>query len=203
MNIRLFLFLLVAGFTPAMAQMTLVTGSFAGSPTNGTTTVPFSGSFSYVYDASLLSVSGLDSIVNVAPDSLSLTPSTIGAITFNATNTWLSLRFTNRVLYQVGLGDRTGVTSVFEANLGVDDFWVVLNNGLGPGNSTQKEIAYTSTTLPGLFLFDDPVTGSFSTSAIPEPSTYALLMGLAAAGLMVFRSRHRAARSCVSEAAGG
>ena len=189
----------LAGAVTANAQMILVTASFSGTPTlqgGPLTAYSIAGNFTATYDASSLTGVGAEYLTNFAPTSFNLTvvPTTFGAgldgFSPTAANTWVTLGFTNGTLDQVQLGDRTDVLFESVLNMGTrNDFAVWINSSI-PDLIIYSEISNAAAA------YDFNPTTNFSTSAIPEPSTYAGLLGLAALALAALKRAHGRQAAC-------
>lgn len=169
------------------ASLMQMSATFSGLPVdvNGSgQSFPFGGAFTYLYDGSLIPSSGTYEITDVAPTSLFLDHPTIGATTFDLSNTFVRLNFTDGLLFGVTLGDRGDVAGV---GVGRDDFTVLMfDDDAGP---SFRGIFYTLSDTSNVFGMDLDFPGSFSTAAVPETSSTVVMLGIGLVGLALVRYR--------------
>ena len=142
---------------PASAQLTRVTGSFAG--TLDLTSTHYEGTFSFVFDLAGVPATGAYVIDGGALESFTLTPSAIGATTFTLANTGFYLSFQDGVIQLVSVGGllsgASGIASITE------DFAIYL---FPDGAILLFAVADPSY---GLFLASD-TTGAFTVETVTE-----------------------------------
>lgn len=180
------LVLSLAAVVSSHASLMQMSATFNAMPVdlNGSgESFPFGGAFTYLYEGSLIPTTGDYEITDVAPSSLSLDNPTVGATTFDLSNTYVRLNFADGSLIGVTLGDRVDVSG---ASLGNDDFSVLMFDTI---ESSFRGIFYVRTDRPNVFAMDTDFSGSFSTATVPEASSTLGLLGLGLVGLALVRSR--------------
>lgn len=165
------------------AQSLLITGS--GSATWYTT--PLTITFTALVDTSAVPASGYDSITG-SLSSLTLNSAssiTLGSTVFSTANVAIGYNFSDGVLssVSVGGGDPFTMTS------GVDNFNFYYYGLL---NTPGYDFSQSAATEVGVNSFA-PDSAALSVTAIPEPSTYAMIFGAGALGLLIIRRRLRLA----------
>jgi len=180
---------------PLRATLMQVTGTFSGAPQSGAVTHPLSGNFKANFDSALVAPTGNFTFDNLSLTDLFLSNPVIGSKTFDLTNTYLDLNFTNGVLQSFILGDVTNNLTL----PGTDDFSAYFENN-GAFLLSQLVVAEQASGFYGVdFRFNDSTAGSFSVTvappaSVPDSASTALLVvgGLGAlAGMR--RSVHRRA----------
>lgn len=168
------------------ASLMQMSATFNGLPVdlNGSSqSFPFGGAFTYLYDGTVIPTIGSYQIMDVAPTTLLLDHPTVGATTFDASNTYLQLFFTDGFLSGVILGDQGDAGGV---GTGRDDFSVIMfDDSVG----SFRGIFYTTTSNTNFFGMDLDFSGSFSTAAVPETASTFGLMGIGLVGLALIGRR--------------
>jgi len=164
MKILVFLLLAASFQLPAHANLMEVSGSFSGMPksmSNGTI-LPFGGSFTYIYDSASIPASGFFTLEDVHPSTLFLDHPVVGSITFDVTNTFLDVGFTNGVLNGFLLGDFNNGGGIG----GTDDFTVFIYDD---GKIKLANFILSIASSSFYFGFDFHGSGSFAVSPyVPE-----------------------------------
>jgi hypothetical protein len=168
----------------ASAAEVRLSATFTATPmdVNGSgQSYPFDGAFSYVYDSALIPTSGSFEIANVAPTSLTLDHPTIGAITYDLSNTTIEIDFLDGMPTIFELSDANqGLSS------GTDDFWVLMLQPGAPAASAYY-VMYILASDDRIFAIDFAPNASFSISSAPDATSTALLVGLSVFGLAISR----------------
>jgi len=190
MKKTLTLVLLLSLALPMHATIMQVTGSFSGAPVSGGSTRLLSGNFKANYDDTLVAPAGSFTFDNLALTDLFLSNPTIGSKTFDLTNTYLDLNFTNGILKSFILGDINNNT----VSPGTDDFSAYFENN-GAFLLSQVVLAEQSSGFFGVdFRFNDSTAGSFSVAvapslSVPDSVSTGLLLALSSLGLLTIRRR--------------
>jgi len=180
---RIGLFVLASALGPlAHAGLINYSGSFAATDLgSGSAVTAISGSWSFVFDDSVVGGVGLE-IFTPSLTTFTLNPNPLGATTFDTSNTGSALRLLDGVPFEIHVG--FGLISVLAA---ADDFSVLHRVGL---TSVLWSIATEPDIVAGGFTGS---TGSFAAtpvSEVPEPGTLTLF-GAALVGIALLRRRGR------------
>jgi hypothetical protein len=166
----------LASATTSWAQLVLVTGSFSG--TDSGAAITYNATFSGSYDATDpgIAMTGFSTIIG-AVDTFTLTPSTIGGTNFTTGNSGILFSFNDGALVNFVVGGAS--SGGFDAiGAGTDDFVVYFNP-----STLVPTVFLLSRTDEMSLIFAQGLTGSGTLTAVPEPSTYAVMAGLLGLGL--------------------
>lgn len=150
------------------------------------------GSATFVYDTSAVSPVGSDELTSIPLRSFSMSPATIGATTFDLTNTAAHVEFVDGVLESVFVGDGLHGDGLRIKSVGgldgngqlFDDFvasWFAVN-----GTTQVGSFGVSAALVNGIVSYGGS-TNTFTETLIPEPTALGLvaLAGLCLSGRRV------------------
>ncbi len=161
--------------TSAHASIIMASGTWTSGPVSGQgySNQVFTGSASYSYDTSVLTMTGTE-VISGSLTSFSQSPSTIGITTMDLTNTGFVVQFVDGDMVRAMIGPTPDVTGMAGNS---DDFWIMDYADASPFQDNFAVSVATESSICG----PGPLTVSFTHVPVPEPTTL-FLLGLTVSG---------------------